>query len=610
MGQAWLSNCLIKNNIMWWVNEINDYSETYYPILFGIQRNFRENLTISTWRGDIFGGMPLFGDPLSMLLNPINWLSLIIDLKWFFPLAVVISFFIGFIGMRKMLREFGIKRNISNLFSVVYMLLPMSIAHIKAGHLNIYEAVSFYPWVIYCFKRWVLKDTKRYPIYLAIASTLLLFSHPGMFYIIMFALVPVSLYFVFKKRIRIRSYVFFWFTLIGLSSIYILPTLELSQYINRSSLTKADIVPIWTIKSILGGLFFPYPKINQIDQEAILYPGIIISLLAFNGFLRISKIKKIYVFLFLLILLIISLGSFTPVYYLLIKLLPFEGVFRVSSRFWYLALLLLVFLAAKGTNKLKKAKLIYLVLILELVVFAFFRITLPGRYGEATETLQFDKYFNDSIDKFRIYSSTHSLSQREVSDINAGIVDGEYPLQLSAYINYLQKAGGYSYNQYSVIHPPYQIYQQKPQANATMLGKLNVFYVVSPYELYDPNFHKVDEDQNLILYKNTQFKQYLWSEDTEIKLNKYKNFGSKIEANFEINDETTVNWGIRNYPGWKVTIDGEEVNISPYNSWYQFQITRGKHMFEADFNNIIYKSGLLISLSSCFIILTYLLKRK
>lgn len=593
---------------MWWVNEINDYSETYYPILFGIQRNFRENLTISTWRGDIFGGMPLFGDPLSMLLNPINWLSLIIDLKWFFPLAVVISFFIGFIGMRKMLREFGIKRNISNLFSVVYMLLPMSIAHIKAGHLNIYEAVSFYPWVIYCFKRWVLKDTKRYPIYLAIASTLLLFSHPGMFYIIMFALVPVSLYFVFKKRIRIRSYVFFWFTLIGLSSIYILPTLELSQYINRSALTKADIVPIWTIKSILGGLFFPYPKINQIDQEAILYPGIIISLLAFNGFLRISKIKKIYVFLFLLILLIISLGSFTPVYYLLIKLLPFEGVFRVSSRFWYLALLLLVFLAAKGANQLKKGKLTYLVLILELAVFAFFRITLPGRYGEITKILQFDKYFNDSIYKFRIYSSTHSLSQRKIAEVNAGIADGEYPLQLKTYSDYLQKAGGYSYDQYSVIHPPYQIYQQKPQANAEILGKLNVFYVASPYELRDPNFYKAGEDQNLILYKNSQFKQYLWSEDREIKLLRYKDFGNKVEADFEADNEVRVNWGVRNYPGWRMKIDGVNIKLNPKNVWYEFKIGSGKHKLEAIFRNNYYLAGLFISLLSSLIVVIYLIK--
>lgn len=591
---------------MWWVNEVNDYSETYYPILLGIQRSFRENLSISTWRGDIFGGMPLFGDPLTMLLNPINWLSLFISLRWFFPLAVVISFFIGFIGMSKLLKEFGIRRNISNLFSIVYMVLPMSIAHIKAGHLNIYEAVSFYPWVIYCFKRWVLKDAKRYPIYSSIALTLVLFSHPGMFYIIMFPLVPTSLYYVFKNKINIRDYAIFWFALMGLSSIYILPTLELNQYINRSFLTKADIVPVWTIKSILGGLFFPYPKINQIDQEAILYPGIIVGLLAILGLLKLNIVKKFYVLLFLFFLLIISLGSFTPTYHILIKMLPFEAVFRVSSRFWYLALLLLVFLAAKGANQLKKAKLIYLILILELIFFAFFRITLPGRYGEATETQQLDKYFNDSIDEFRIYSSAHNLSQRKVSDINAGIVDGEYPLQLLSYINYLQEAGGYSYNQYSVIQPPYQIYQQRPQANATKLGNLNVFYVVSPYELNDPNFIKIGEDQNLILYRNSQFNQYLWSEDTEIELHTYKSFGSKVEADFEVDMDARVNWGVRNYPGWKVMIDGKNTKIYNKEVWYEFKVPQGLHKFEAIFINRTYNIGLVITLISSIVIVIYL----
>lgn len=595
---------------MWWLTEINDYSETYYPILLEIQRNFRENFTILQWRADIFGGMPLFGDPLSMLLNPINWLSLIVDLRWFFPLAIIISFFIGTVGMRKMLKEFGIKQNIANFYSVVYMIMPMSIAHIKAGHLNIYEAVSFYPWVIYFFKKWTKKDEIRNLFLLAITSVLVLFSHPGMFYILMFILGSVSLYFVIKKRIRIRNYALFCLALIGLGSIYILPTLELNQYISRASLTETEIVPVWTVKSIIGGLSFPYPKISQIDQEAILYPGIILGLMAIHGFLSLKKTKKIHVLLFLSSLFVISLGSFTPIYSLFIKLLPFGGVFRVSSRFWYLALTTIIILSAKGITRLKDKKVVFAIkslIVFELFLFALLRLSLPGRYGIINDYSFYDKYFKNSANKFRIYSTTHALSQKRIAEVGASLVDGEYPLQLKSYINDLQKAGGYDYLRYSVIQPPYQVYKENPQPDADLLGKLNVLYVVSPYELKDINFKKVDEEKDLILYENSLFKNFLWSDEIYVRLNLYENFGNRVKASFETDVNTTVNWGVRNYPGWEVKVDGKKIIPTESNSKYQFNVIAGRHTLTANFKNKNYEVGLIISFISFFVVSVYLL---
>ncbi|MCM8787410.1 MAG: hypothetical protein NC935_05075 [Candidatus Omnitrophica bacterium] len=594
---------------MWWLNEINDYSETYYPILLGIQKGFRENFSIPIWRWDIFGGMPLFGDPFAMLLNPINWLSLVIDLKWFFPLAALASFFIGVFGMKKMLKEFGIKQNVADFLAIFYMLLPTSIAHIKAGHLNIYEAVSFYPWVIYYLKKWIEKGEIKNSLFLSIASVLILFSHPGMFYILLFVFIPSCSYFVVKKKVKIRNYILFWLILIGLSAVYILPTLELNQYINRTSLSRQDIVPVWTIKSVIGGLFFPYLKINQLDQEAVLYPTIAVGILAIYGFLALGKKIKFYVLFLLFVLLIIALGSFTPIYYSLIKIFPFAGVFRVSSRFWYLALLVIVILSAMGLSRIKNKKLSYLIkifILVEIISFAVLRLFLPGRYGSIINFANFDKYFDNSIDKFRLYSTTHSLSQRKMVEANAGIVDGEYPLQLSSFINYLQRAAGYSYNnQYSVIHPPYQVYKNLPQPNAAMLGKLNVLYVVSPYELSDANFSRVAEDQGLILYKNSQFKEFLWSEDTQIKLLKYKNFGNKVEAEFEVGKETRINWGVRNYPGWNVIINGKNISINNKEVWYEFELQKGQHKFEAVFISKLYNIGFLISLLTSLVIVIY-----
>ncbi len=593
---------------MWWLTEINDYSETYYPIFFEIKKNLGISGHISMWREGILGGMPLFGDPLAMLLSPINWLVFFFDLAWFFPLAVSATFIVGALGMSLFLKKIGVKNRIAMLFGILYMLMPLSIAHIKAGHLNIYEAVGWYPWILYFAYKWFSERKIATVLYASIFSTLALFSHPGMTYILMIFLIPI--FFSSYKKFGWKHILFFFLFFLGLGAIYLLPSLELHQFINRSSITGEDVVPIWTVKAFMGGFFFPYAKISSLDQEAVLYPGLGILLLSLWQIYRSSKKVKIISIVLILFVTVLTLGNQTPLYGWLISLLPFEGVFRVSSRFWYIVLLLLIIFAARAAGQMKqknwKAFLI-LIIIFEYSIFGLLRLNLPGRYGYIKNNLS---YFNTNFNTpatFRIYSVNHAISQKKSIENNLLLADGEYPLQLKANIDFLQQAGGYTYSRYSVIQPPYQTYALNPQPKAKLLGMMNVLYVVSPYKLIDPNFEEILHDKTEITYKNKEFKSMLWSDNKSLRLNTYTPTGDNISASFHVSQDASIYLGLRNYPGWNIFLDGRPVSWETDQIWKKILVPSGSHSLEARFDNTMFRWGKTITTFTFFIIMFLLI---
>ena len=69
----------------------------------------------------------------------------------------------------------------------------------------------------------------------------------------------------------------------------------------------------------------------------------------------------------------------------------------------------------------------------------------------------------------------------------------------------MQEAGGYSFDRFSVIHPPYQVYDQKPQPIAEKLARLGVSVVLSPYVLNDQKLHLLGVSNEIFIYLNTRF---------------------------------------------------------------------------------------------------------
>ena len=105
----------------------------------------------------------------------------------------------------------------------------------------------------------------------------------------------------------------------------------------------------------------------------------------------------------------------------------------------------------------------------------------------------------------RVYCTTHCLSQSDASRARIKLLDGEYPIQFKSVVKAMQEAGGYSFDRFSVIHPPYQVYDQKPQPIAEKLARLGVSVVLSPYVLNDQKLHLLGVSNEIFIYFNTRF---------------------------------------------------------------------------------------------------------
>ena len=596
---------------MFWIDEIHDYSETFAPVFLQLKRNFAETGTVSLWRWDIFSGVPLFGDPVTMLLYPLNLLALFIDPLWLFPLLIVASFFIGAMGAGKVLYSLGISRYRAIFFGIMYMLMPLSIAHVKVGHINLYEAFSLCPWIFYFLIRWVKTKNLRYILGASIAHMYVLFTHPTMFFIVSIFLFLV--YLIFKPRIQLRIVFFYILSVVFLGAAFLLPTIEFSTLITRTNLQSADIVPVWTAKSFAGGLFFPYPKIDSLDQEAILYPGILLSVFAAVGWWSLKK-YRISLLGILLLALLLSMGNATPLYEFILRVMPYENILRVSTRFWYIGIWILLVCAAIGSQKIKKRSfsiVLMTMMFIELLTFASLRLGLPGRYGKI-EPLHFYDTIENSHDTYRIYATTRDLRQGIIAQKRATLADGEYPLQLKSYISELASAGGYDYQEYSVMHPPYQVFDSIPQPNAEKLGMLNVQYVVSSYPLNDSSLTHIGSEKDLLIYKNTAFKPLVWSDNAAITSLQSIVRGNYSKSTYSSDRAGVVKVGIPWYPGWEYTLDNRIIDVDRFNSYIEFDTPVGNHVLEATFENSMYLRGLKVTtmmLLVLAVLLVYMRKR-
>jgi hypothetical protein len=102
----------------------------------------------------------------------------------------------------------------------------------------------------------------------------------------------------------------------------------------------------------------------------------------------------------------------------------------------------------------------------------------------------------------RAYCTTGCLNRFKAQESGIAILGGNNPVQLTSFVNYLQKAGGYMETGYFPILPPYTVFSQQPQPNAELLAQTATKFVVSPYELKDNNLKLVDQEGKFRLYRN------------------------------------------------------------------------------------------------------------
>lgn len=120
---------------------------------------------------------------------------------------------------------------------------------------------------------------------------------------------------------------------------------------------------------------------------------------------------------------------------------------------------------------------------------------------------------------FRVYSPSYSLPQHTAANYGLQLADGVDPLQLQAYVRFMQPASGVPEGGYSVTLPPFATGDPaKDNASYTpdpaRLGWLNVGYVAVAFDLRVEGFEMVSRQGETRLYRNQQARPRAWVQPT------------------------------------------------------------------------------------------------
>src|SRR3990167_1339133 len=173
----------------------------------------------------------------------------------------------------------------------------------------------------------------------------------------------------------------------------------------------------------------------NLDHESFLYLGIVPSLLFLTGFLRLPTIKKVFLISAGVITLLFVAGLSTPIFKLAYDFIPFLKYSRITTRLWFIVVLIVALIAAYGLEKIKRKSLIYLVLIVSLIesFFIGYRkiITVPNLSFKNEALYQ---YLDSNQDIFRVYCTSYCFNPQLISKYKIQTLHGETPIQDAEFV--------------------------------------------------------------------------------------------------------------------------------------------------------------------------------
>ncbi len=254
-------------------------------------------------------------------------------------------------------------------------------------------AIAWLPWVWLTFHQFWQTEKSKWILLLSICFSMQLLTDLRTFYITLLPLMFLTFYFI-KKPLRswfmksLKLWSVSGSLALGLSAGQLLPFLELLAQSSRTALSfhEASLGSLHPVL-LLGMLF---PLILNLPEY---YIFIGVSALVF-GLLGLTttfqKSSRPYIYL-LVITLVMSLGSYTPIYKVLYAVVPGFSLLRVPARWWVIEVFLFTIFTAEGIDAwIERWQLIKKKSILSLITLAVFYFAGFGIYMVIKEKMQFN----------------------------------------------------------------------------------------------------------------------------------------------------------------------------------------------------------------------------
>jgi len=323
---------------------------------YSLQKYFSEQLhhgKIPVWTPYVFSGMPLLADPEIGAWYPLNWPFFLAGItargiEWELFLHAAIACLGAWLLALDLLES----SYAAILAAIFYAFSGFFAAH--SSHVGMFQVAALFPWLLWSFRRAVLKSLLRYgPLCAAVGALLMLAGH---FQTALYSFFGLFLFAVSLRRLKAMAILAgVMAAAIMLSCIAWLPALELASQSIRStaefhSQTNSPLVPgaLLTLffPNYYGALHGPYHGPADITQFYF-YAGLLLPVLALAGLMKNSM--RPLAAIMLIPTLWYALGPSAGLYRLIAVLPGFRSV-RAPVDIWFVAALVLAILAAAGAQ--------------------------------------------------------------------------------------------------------------------------------------------------------------------------------------------------------------------------------------------------------------------
>lgn len=296
-------------------------------------------------------GQPFAANPLNKVWYPPQWLVLILPTTIHLNILIYLHAIWGALGMMAWARAAKV-HIVAELFAVLaWGLAPKLVAHLGAGHLDLWYAAAWVPWLLWAAIRMRAHTSVKHSIILGLIASFLVLADVRM----AFYSLPFTLFYVMVllpgEAVSEPNHVALWMlsglVLIGLTAIQTIPLLAWGRYLTRSHITPADAAVLSLPLNYLIGLVIP--DIAGF-QEFMTYAGIAVLILSISALRRADQKLIVGLWIALIISVLWSLGENGLLFLPIIRLIPAAAWFRVPSRAWFIVSLIFAMLSAYGLD--------------------------------------------------------------------------------------------------------------------------------------------------------------------------------------------------------------------------------------------------------------------
>jgi len=129
-------------------SKYSDLTITFWPNIYFIQQSIKNFHQLPLWRTLIFSGSPFDSDPQSGLWYPPNILFLFLPASLGFNLLFLAHFLIASMGMWFWSKEVRISSIGGLIGALAFSFSPKIFAHLGFGHIGLYYAAAYIPWIL------------------------------------------------------------------------------------------------------------------------------------------------------------------------------------------------------------------------------------------------------------------------------------------------------------------------------------------------------------------------------------------------------------------------------------------------------------------------------